>query len=67
MSKLYKQGKMFEVENKDKRVQLLMQESLYKEIKGIAKKNNISVNGLIHNILRDYTSSLQSSRYMESK
>lgn len=42
------------IETKSKRVQLLMQPSLYSTIKDLAEKENVSVNEFIHNALKEY-------------
>lgn len=41
------------IETRSKRVQLLMQPSLYKQLKAKAKREKRSVNDLIHSILED--------------
>ena len=41
-------------ETKDRRVQLLMQQSIYNDIKRIADIKNVSVNELINQICRQY-------------
>lgn len=43
------------IETRSKRVQLLMQPSLYKKLSKAAKKQKRSVNDLIHTILEEYT------------
>lgn len=43
------------IETKSKRVQLLMQPTLYAKIKAMADKEETSVNQLIHSILKSYT------------
>lgn len=42
------------IETKSRRVQLLMQPSLYAQIKELASGAGCSVNDFIHNILNDY-------------
>lgn len=42
------------IETRSQRVQLLMQPSLYRELKRAAKKQKRSANDLIHTILEDY-------------
>lgn len=42
------------IETRSKRVQLLMQPSLYKQLKARAKREKRSVNDLIHSILEEH-------------
>ncbi|HGJ5899960.1 hypothetical protein [Arsenophonus apicola] len=42
------------IETKSKRVQMLMQPSLYNEIKKKAKQKRVSVNEMMHKILKTY-------------
>ncbi|MBQ8000372.1 MAG: hypothetical protein IJ298_04050 [Ruminococcus sp.] len=43
------------IETKSKRLQLLVQPSLYEKVKAIADRENKSVNELIHSILEEAT------------
>lgn len=45
------------IETKSKRVQMLIQPSLYNEIKEEAKRKGVSVNEMMHEILRSYVDS----------
>ncbi|WGL99937.1 hypothetical protein QE177_15380 (plasmid) [Arsenophonus sp. aPb] len=45
------------IETKSKRVQMLIQPSLYNEIKEEAKRKGVSVNEMMHEILKSYVDS----------
>lgn len=47
----YRKNPLF-IENKSRRLQLLVQPSLYKEIKSGAEKNGVSVNEYVHRLLK---------------
>lgn len=46
------------IETKSKRLNLLLQPSLYESIKKVAKKNKNSVNETIHQVLQDYINNI---------
>lgn len=47
----YRKNPLF-IENKSRRLQLLVQPSLYKELKAGAEKNGVSVNEYVHRLLK---------------
>ncbi len=50
------------VETRSKRVQVLMQPSVYDVISDLAYEDDVSVNEVIHNILKDFTDKHQAPR-----
>jgi hypothetical protein len=50
------------IETRSKRVQVLMQPSVYEVISDLAYEDDVSVNEVIHNILKDFTDKHQAPR-----